>query len=104
MKTASKKIKLKKMDKKTEEIFKASTVAVLLENMNDNFKILAEGQMGLERRMNEKFDQIDTRLDRMDTRLDRIDTRFDRVDADFKEVKANQKITLEYLFNAEERF
>jgi len=41
------KTKLKKMDKKTEELFKASSVAVLLENMNDNIKILAEGQMSL---------------------------------------------------------
>jgi hypothetical protein len=72
--------------------------------MNDNFKLLAEGQMGLERKMNEKFDQVDARLHRLDARFDRMDVRFDRMDIEFEQVKANQKITLEYLFNAEERF
>jgi predicted nucleic acid-binding Zn-ribbon protein len=52
------KTKLKKMDKKTEELFKASSVAVLLENMNDNIKILAEGQLSLREEMHRNTDDL----------------------------------------------
>ncbi|MFZ2226602.1 MAG: hypothetical protein WA064_04040 [Candidatus Moraniibacteriota bacterium] len=46
------------MDKKTEELFKASSVAVLLENMNDNIKILAEGQLSLREEMHRNTDDL----------------------------------------------
>jgi hypothetical protein len=73
------KTKLKKLDKKTEEMFKASSVSILLENMNDNFKLLAEGQSILIRRIDgleERFDGFEVRLDRLESRFDTLESRF----------------------------
>lgn len=43
-KTVPMKLKLKKLTKKSERVFKESEVLVVLENMDDNMKLLAEGQ------------------------------------------------------------
>ena len=45
------KTQLKKLDKKTEELFKASSVAVLLEHLNDTMQVIAEGQVTLREEM-----------------------------------------------------
>jgi chromosome segregation ATPase len=63
--------KLKKVDKKTEEMFKASSVAVLLENLNDNIKVIAEGQVDLGR----KIDRLDDRMDNMEGKMDNMEAR-----------------------------
>ncbi len=93
MKTGSKKIKLKKLDKKTEEMFKASSVAVLLENMNDNIVLLAEGQATL----NNRFDGLEARFDRLEARFDGLEARFDRLEREMKQgfsmVMGHLKIT-----------
>lgn len=82
---------------KAESVFKESHVMVILEDMRDSIKLVAEGQIGLERQMNVRFEQVDARFDQMDAR-------FGQMDREFAQVKANQKITLEHLFNVDERF
>jgi hypothetical protein len=52
------KSKLKKINKKTEEMFKASSVAVLLENVNHNIQIIAEGQDGLRDKMHKEIGNL----------------------------------------------
>jgi chromosome segregation ATPase len=51
-------------------------MGVLVEQVTDQIKIVAEGHMMLV----ERFDRVDERLDGMDQRFDRIDQRFDQVD------------------------
>ena len=47
--------KLKKIvDKKVEKIFRESDVLVMLERMDDNFKIMAEGYAILDRKIDRK--------------------------------------------------
>ncbi|MEI6588082.1 MAG: hypothetical protein WCO05_03985 [Candidatus Moraniibacteriota bacterium] len=93
-----------------EKVFKESHVMVILEDMRDGIKLLAEGQTGLQRQLDEV--KVDARSFRdemyrfraeTNARFDQMDAGFDQMNAEFKEVKANQKITLEHLFNIEER-
>lgn len=42
---------LKKLDQKIEKTFRSTEVAVLLENINDNIKMVAEGHIDLERKI-----------------------------------------------------
>ncbi len=119
-----KKIKRVSKDEKVLKVFGESQVMMLLEKMDDSIQLVAEGQVGLQRQLdgltNEvhsfrdetnvrfakidaRFEQVDARFDKMDARFDQMDARFDQMDAEFKEVKANQKATLDYLFNIDER-
>ncbi len=50
--------KLKKINKKTEKVFKESDVAAILENMNDNILILAEGQETLRQEMHREINEL----------------------------------------------
>ena len=54
--------KLKKIPKKQEKIFKESDVAVLLENLNDNIKIVAEGQTSLRAEMHQEIGGLRTEM------------------------------------------
>lgn len=54
--------KLKKLNKKTEKVFKESDVAALLENMNDNIVILAEGQQTLREEMHRGMEELKQEL------------------------------------------
>ncbi len=108
--------KTKKLQE-AEKVFKESHIIVILEDMRDGIKLLAEGQTGLQRQLDEvkaeaqafhdetniRFTKIDARFTKIDDRLDKMDARFDQMDTEFKEVKANQKVTLDCLFNIDER-
>lgn len=59
------------MDKKTEEMFKASSVGALIEDFNEKVKIIAEGQLIL----NDKFDRLDGRVDKLEGRFDKLEAR-----------------------------
>lgn len=83
-------IKLKKINKKTEKVFKESDVIVIMENMNDNIKLLAEGQMAL----NERFDGLENRFDGLESRFDGLEQRFDKLE---RETKAGFKMIMDYL-------
>ncbi len=47
-----------KLKKEAEKVFKESHVAVILEEMRDSIKLLAEGQMDLSRRMDRIEDKM----------------------------------------------
>ena len=81
-------IKLKKLNKKTEKIFKESDVVVIMENMNDNIKLLAEGQMAL----NERFDGLENRFDGLENRFDKLE----------RETKAGFSMIMDYLKRIDE--
>jgi len=124
MKKIKKVLKTKKLQE-AEKVFKESHVMVILEDMRDSIKLVAEGQIGLQRQLdgltdevhsfrdetdirfaqvNARFAQVDARFDQMDARFDQMDARFDQMDIEFAQVKADQKVTLEHLFNVDERF
>ncbi|MFA4880682.1 MAG: hypothetical protein WC650_03605 [Candidatus Doudnabacteria bacterium] len=84
--------KLKKIPKKQEKIFKESDVAVLLENVNDNIKILAEGQTGL----NQRMDGLDQKMDGLGKNLSQ------RIDGLEQEMRDNFKSILQYLSRIED--
>lgn len=95
-------IKLKKLNKKTEKIFKESEVAAIMENMNDNIKLLAEGQMAL----NERFDGLENRFDGLENRFDGLENRFDGLENRFdkleKETRAGFNMIMDYLKRIDE--
>ncbi|MDO8529782.1 MAG: hypothetical protein Q7S18_03890 [bacterium] len=82
------KTKLKKLDKKTEEMFKASSVAILLENLTDNIGVIAEGQMAL----NDKFDGLERKVDGLETRFDGLE----------KEMREGFSMIMDYLKRIDE--
>lgn len=90
-----------KINKKTEKVFKESHVLVMLEDMRDHIKLLAEGQMGF----HDKFESIEGRFDSIDQRFERIDERFERVehklDTMSEENKIEHKAIMEYLSRLE---
>ena len=117
MKKIKKVLKTKKLQE-AEKVFKESHVMVILEDMRDSIKLVAEGQIGLQRQLDGltdevhsfrdetdiRFAQVNARFAQVDARFDQMDARFDQMDIEFAQVKADQKVTLEHLFNVDERF
>jgi predicted nucleic acid-binding Zn-ribbon protein len=113
MEKTMKKIKQGSKTKKLQEaekVFKESHMMVILEDMRDGIKLLAEGQTGFQRQLDGLTDEVhsfrnetNVKFAKIDAKFEQVDIRFDQMDAEFKEVKANQKITLEHLFNIDER-
>lgn len=66
MRTKSKKSKLKKtVSRKVKKVFAESEVLIVLEEMNDSMKILAEGQIMLSGRM----DNLESRFDGLESEV-----------------------------------
>ena len=84
--------KLKRIPKKQEKIFKESDVVILLENVNDNIKILAEGQAGLDQRMG----GLDQKMDGLEKNLSQ------RIDGLEQEMRDSFKSILQYLSRIED--
>jgi len=86
-------------EKKVEEIFTGTQVGLMIEVFEDKIKILGEGFdakiEGLEKRMTEKFDDLEGRFDNLEGRFDRLEGRFDRFEAKTEE---NLEIVKKYLF------
>jgi len=64
--------KIKKPKKSIQKVFTESQVGALLEDMNDNIKIIAENQIGI----NEKLENHDHRFDNLEGRFDNLEGRF----------------------------
>ncbi|MFZ2188715.1 MAG: hypothetical protein WAV73_04095 [Candidatus Moraniibacteriota bacterium] len=92
-----KKIKRISQDTEVKKVFSESQVMMLLEKMDDHIQLVAEGLMGLERRMDDRFEQVDAGFKQ-------IDDRFEQMDVRFKQLEANQAITLKHLFNIDDKF
>lgn len=91
-------MKQKKSNEKREKVFKESHVLVMLENMRDDIKLLAEGQMGI----HDKLDAIDGRFEQFDGKFEQIDGRFDEIDRKLEENKSEHKTIMEYLSRLED--
>lgn len=63
--------------------------------MQDDIKLIAEGQMGF----HEKFERIDERFDNIDERFERIENKLDRIDI---ENKGEHKAIMDYLSRLED--
>jgi len=92
-----------KNNKKVEAVFKESHVIILLEDMRDDIKLIAEGVSGLREEMdrrfeevNKKFEQIDRRFEQIDRRFEQIDRRFEQIDRRFEQSDANFKAIFKY--------
>ena len=115
---ASKKIKLNKLDPKVKKVFSESEVGVLIEHFDNTLQLVAEGQVGLERRMNSldgKVDSLDNRMGNLENRMDSLDSKVDSLDSKFdsldskvdsldskvdslgEEMRSNFKTIFEYL-------
>jgi chromosome segregation ATPase len=107
--------KIKKPNKKIQKVFTESQVGALVEEFNDNIKIVSENLIGLNdrfenfkdetrdnfkivsgqiMRMDDRLDNvesrlnsIDNRLNNMDNRLDNVEARLDSIESDIHEIK-----------------
>ena len=75
---------------------------VVVEEMKDSIKLVAEGQVMLRGEMNRRFDEVDKRFDEHDKRLDGIDGRLYKHDGMFSEINSKLDTTLEYLIRIDE--
>lgn len=79
--------KLNKLDLKTEKMFRESDVCVLLEHIDTNVKLLAEGYDSLREEMHESFKNVWGKFDAVDQRFDSLE----------KEMRDSFKTVFEYL-------
>lgn len=96
--------KIKKLDKKLEKIFKESDVMLLLEHLNDNITIIAEGQSITDRkvdRISEELSALNEKFLVLDGKVFALDGRVSSLQGDFiefkSETKSNFKTVFEYL-------
>ncbi len=77
--------------------FSISHQNVLLERMEGNIQMIADGHVllrekldGLEVRMETRFNEVDRRFDAVDRRFDRLEGRADRLEGDIGQLKESQ--------------
>ena len=75
-----------KNNKKVEAVFKESHVIILLEDMRDDIKLIAEGVSGLREEMDRRFEEVNKKFEQIDRRFEQIDRRFEQSDANFKAI------------------
>lgn len=94
--------KIIKNNKKVEAVFKESHAIVLLEDMRDDIKLIAEGVSGLREEMNRRFEQVDKKFERIDENFkavfefqsnfsDEVYERLDQLDSKLAEIKEELK-------------
>jgi vacuolar-type H+-ATPase subunit I/STV1 len=94
--------KLNKLDKKTEKVFREGEVGVLLENINDNIKLVAEGHLDLERKIDNLSEELNGRIDSLESelggRIDSLKSKLGgRIDSLEQEMKSSFKTVFDYL-------
>lgn len=85
-KSAKKTIKERKKSvllQEAEAVFRASHVAVIFEDMKDNFKLLSEGQIAIVERM----DTLEGRFDSLEERFGGFESRFDSFQTEMYEFR-----------------
>ena len=65
-----------KLKSKIKPMVKKDHFEALLENMNDNIKLVAEGQTAFRDEVNARFDVVDQRFAKADQRFAKVDQRF----------------------------
>ena len=97
------KTKLKKIvDKRVEKVFAESEVLVVLESIDDTFKLLAEGQQGLDRRMGGLEDRMGGLEDRMGGLEGRMSGLEDRMGGLENDMKSGFSMIMDYLKRIDE--
>lgn len=94
---------------KAESSSKKDYTAVLLEDMRDSIKLLAESQQWLIQkvdRLDGRMEGFDNRMDRLDNRMDQLDIRVEEMDKKFtlfaKDTEEKFRISMEHLFRIED--
>lgn len=90
---------MKNQTKQSEEkVFTASDMGLILERIDDSFKLMTESMdikfENVDQKfeaVDKRFDGIDRRLDGIDCRLDLVETKIDRLQDDMVEVKFELK-------------
>ena len=83
--------------------YNTSEVMTMLESMDDNIKLIAEGQVMLRGEMNKRFDEHDKRFDGVDARLDGIDTKLDKHGGMFSEINSKLETIFECLSGIDDK-
>ncbi len=93
----------KKVKKETDK--KRDYTAVLLEDMRDDIKLIAEGHTILEkgiRKLNEKVDKLDNKMERMEIDISVLKTDVFALKTDSLDLKSGQSQILDYLSRIED--
>ena len=89
--------KLKKLDPKIKKVFGEGYVGVLLEHLEGNIQLIAEGHIDLDRKfdgLSEKFDKMEVRMGGLENRMGGLE---DKVDDLEREMKSSFKTVFDYL-------
>ena len=89
---AAKKIKLNKLDPKTQKVFSESEVGVLLEHLDGNIKLFAEAMGG-------RMDCLDGRMDCLDGRIESLEKEMRQ---GFGEINGQLKTIFDYLLRIDD--
>lgn len=88
-----KKIKRVSEDKEVLKVFSGSEVIMVLEKMDDSIKLVAEGQMGLQRQLDEfkgetraEFKKVEANFGKVFGKLAEHDRKFEEIDSKFETV------------------
>lgn len=87
--------KFKKLDSKIEKILSASEVAVLLENINDNIKMVAEGHFDLDRKIDNLAADTNLIKEDMHSSFISISNYVSHIEAEISEIKSDIKKIIE---------
>lgn len=80
---------VKKLKKKIAKISSSSDrdkMTVVLERVEDQIKLVAEGQVSLRESMDRRFDEVDEKFEAIDMRFIGVDRRFDGIDEKFEAI------------------
>ncbi|MBI5493596.1 MAG: hypothetical protein HY904_01135 [Deltaproteobacteria bacterium] len=70
----------------------AGQLAIILEDMRDQFRIFGEGLLGLRERMDARFDAVDARFDRMERRIAAVEAAITQHSAEIRELRAEVRL------------
>lgn len=99
MKTAR---KLKKKIAKISSSSDRDKMTVVLERVEDQIKLVAEGQVSLRESMDRRFDEVDEKFEAIDEKFKNIDEKFKKIDEKFEEVDNNFQSVFGYLSRIED--
>lgn len=103
---------MNKKIKKIMKVYSSDQVAVILEDIQDKFNVLSDGQKiihnkvdKLEKNLGDKIERVDLRLMKVENKVEEIDERLVRVEDGVIEIKHKlaQKVELEDFQKLEKR-
>lgn len=100
-------------EKSAQKAFAESDVIVILEDMRGDIRLIAEGQSGLRKEMNDKFEKVNeeigdlrtemrSKFSKIDNQFSKINGKFSKIDNQFSEINSQFKTVFEYLSRVED--